>query len=46
MKIEWLVANVTLVGSPDRAERDNLGMLLDIFAQFRPCWWPGSHVVM
>ena len=31
MKIEWLVTNVTAVGSPDRAERAILGMILDIF---------------
>ena len=28
MKIEWLVANVTAVGSPDRAKRAILGVLL------------------
>ena len=31
MKIEWLVPDVTLVGSLDRAERDNFGMILDVF---------------
>ena len=31
MKIEWLVADVTAVGSPDRAECDILGMILDVF---------------
>ena len=39
MKIEWLVANVTPVESPDRAERDLLGMLLDVF-------WPIQATVM
>ena len=31
MKIEWLVTDVTPVGSPDRAERDILGMIFDVF---------------
>ena len=31
MKREWLVTNVTAVGSPDRAERDILRMFLDVF---------------
>ena len=29
MKIEWLVADVTAVGSPDRVERAILGVILD-----------------
>ena len=29
MKVEWLVTNATLVGSPDRAERAILGVVLD-----------------
>ena len=28
MKIEWLVTDVTAVGSPDRAERASLGVIL------------------
>ena len=32
MKIEWLVTNVTAVGSPARAERDFFGTILDFFA--------------
>ena len=32
MKIEWLIADVTAAVPPDRAERDILGMILDI------CW--------
>ena len=32
MKIEWLIANVTPVRSPARAERDILGMILDVFS--------------
>ena len=28
MKMEWLVADVTAVGSPDRAERDILEVIL------------------
>ena len=31
MKIEWLVANATVVGSLDRAEHDILGMIFDVF---------------
>ena len=31
MKIEWLITNVTAVGSPDRAERAISGMILGIF---------------
>ena len=32
MKTEWLVTNVTPVGSPERAERDILGIILDVFS--------------
>ena len=28
MKIEWLVTDVTVIGSPDRAERAILGVIL------------------
>ena len=35
MKIEWLVANVTTVGSPDRAKHAILGIILDIFGSFQ-----------
>ena len=31
MKIEWLIADVTAAVPPDRAERDILGMIFDIF---------------
>ena len=31
MKTEWLLANVTPAGGPDRVERDILGMILDNF---------------
>ena len=31
MKIEWLFHDVTPVESPDRAERDILEMILDVF---------------
>ena len=31
MEIEWLVTDVTAVGSPDRAERAILGLLLVVF---------------
>ena len=30
MKIEWLVANVTAVGSSDREEHDILGVILGV----------------
>ena len=37
MKIEWLFANVTAVGSPDREERAILGVILawQFFGRFR-----------
>ena len=31
LKIEWLVADVAPVVSPDRAERDILEMILDVY---------------
>ena len=31
MKIEWLVTDVKAAGSPARAERAILGMILDVF---------------
>ena len=31
MKIEWLVTDVTAVGSPDRAGRAILGVILAVF---------------
>ena len=31
MKVVWLVANVTAVGSPDRAECDIVGVILGNF---------------
>ena len=31
IKIEWLFADVTFVGSHDRGERANLGMILSVF---------------
>ena len=31
MKTKWLVADETSVGSPDRAERDIFGVILDAF---------------
>ena len=30
MKIKWLVADITAVGSPDRAERTILGVILAV----------------
>ena len=35
MKIEWLVANATPVGSPDRAGRDTLGTSFNVFWEIR-----------
>ena len=45
MKIEWLGAGVTAVGSLDTAERAILGGILTgrVFGQFRPFKSPGSH---
>ena len=38
MKIEWLFTGVSRVGSPDRAERDILGMVLgDFWANLGRC---------
>ena len=31
MKLEWLIANVTSVWSPDRVNHDILGMILSVF---------------
>ena len=38
MKTEWLVADVTAIGAPDRAERAILEVILAArcFCQFRP----------
>ena len=30
-----------LIGSPDRAEHDILGVILGVFVQFRPLLWSG-----
>ena len=48
MKIKWLIADVTAVRSPDRAERAILGVILagHCFAQFRLYLLSGSHFVM
>ena len=48
MKIEWLVDDVTAVGSLDRAKRANLGVIVvgRVFGQFRLLLWSGSHVVV
>ena len=31
MKMSWLIANVTSVELPARAEHENLGIILDVF---------------
>ena len=48
MKIECLVADVTLVGSPYRAECAILEVILALccFGQFRLHLWSGSHFVI
>ena len=40
MKIEWLIANVTSFGSPDKAEPDIFGMILDIFWKVQAAFVP------
>ena len=47
-KIKWLVAGVTAVGSPDRAERAISEVILAgrFFGQFRPYLLPESHFVV
>ena len=49
MKPDWLIVDVTPAGSPDRAERAILGMMLGVFVQFRaffglfrPLLWSGE----
>ena len=39
MKKEWFVTYVTPIGSPDRAERHILGMILDICYVIGLTWW-------
>ena len=43
MKIQWLVADVTVVGSLDRAERAILGVVVAgrVFGQSRSLLYPG-----
>ena len=47
MKIEWLVADVTAIGSLDRAERAILGLIVArrVFGQSRSYLWSLSHFV-
>ena len=47
MKIEWLVADVTVVGSIDRVERAILGVVVSgrVFGQFRLYLWSRNHFV-
>ena len=47
-KIERLVADVTSVGSPDRAEHASLGLVLAgrVFGQSRSFLWSGSHFLV
>ena len=48
MKMKLLVTDVTGIGTPGRAERAVLGVILagDVFGQFRTCLWSLSHVVI
>ena len=48
MILERFVANVTAVGSPDRAERAILSVILAgrFFWQFMQYLWLGTHFVM
>ena len=48
MKIEWLVADVTAVGSLAIAERAILGVIVAgrVLGQSRSFMWPGSHSVV
>ena len=48
MKIEWLVADVTAVGSVDRAKRAIVGVIMGghVFGQFRSFLWLESHFVV
>ena len=48
MKIEWLVADVTIVGALDRTEHAILEVILakQFIGQFSPSLWSGSNVVM
>ena len=48
MKIDWLVTDVTAIGSPDRADYAILGVSLAgrCFGQFRPFFVIGDHFVV
>ena len=48
VKIEWLVADVTAVGSLDTSEHAIMGLIVDgrVFVQFRSFLWSGSYVVV
>ena len=46
MKIEWLTANITTVGSYAGAERVDMLAYFDIFLKFGPLLWLGSHFVI
>ena len=48
MKREWLVTDVTAIGSPGREERTIFGVILAgrVFGQFRTYLWSLSHFVM
>ena len=39
MKLEWLIADVIPVGSPDRAERVILGVILGVYWAIQGVFW-------
>ena len=40
MKPEWLIADVSPVGSPNRAERAIFGMILGVYWPIQGVFWP------
>ena len=42
MDTEWLIAGVTSVRPPTRAERGIFGLILDVFWPIWPLLWSGS----
>ena len=48
MKIEWLIADVMAVKSPDKAERAILGLILArrVLGQSKSFFWLGDNFVV
>ena len=42
MKIEWLIADVTSGGSPAKAEREMLGVILGVFLPIKAAFVVGE----